>query len=190
LKNSGLELEKQRTRDSLTKAFFPIEWNDVEKKDGYQYALMRRFIFANDRDLILKARSDLGSVMRYYGVIADRNRLRRPGLNDGYKSIEFADNRTPNQDMLSRVKRVFQQRSPGLKHIYRKIIKKNPDNSFEGKNVLKLTIAADGTVKEFDENIRTAVSRWMFSKVKSGTTVVYVPIHFFEDDKTSFRLNK
>ena len=229
LLDSAKLLEKQRTRDSLMKAFFPIEWNDVEKKkDGYQYALMRRFIFAKNRDSILKARSDLGSVMCYYGVIARPNRF---GLNNGsegrfndgtgnssvdgrsflqsllgnsnvfpskwtlkvlYENIEFADKRTPNQDMLSRIKRVFQQRSPGLRHIYRKFVKKDSANTFQGKIVLKLTIAADGSVKEssikksttgvkeFDENIRTVVSRWTFPKVKSGTIVVYVPIRFYE----------
>lgn len=232
LLDSAKLLEKQRTIDSLMKAFFPIEWNDVEKKkDGYQYAFMRRFIFAKNRDSILKARADLGSVMCYYGVIADRNRPRRLGINDGsegrfnngpenasvdgrsilqsllgnsnvfpskwtlkvlYENIEFADKRTPNQDMLSRIKRVFQQRSPGLRHIYRKFVKKDSANTFQGKIVLKLTIAADGRVKEssikksttgvkeFDENIRTVVSRWTFPKVKSGTIVVYVPIRFYE----------
>lgn len=229
LLDSAKLLEKQRTIDSLMKAFFPIEWNDVEKKkDGYQYALMRRFIFAKNRDSILKARADLGSVMCYYGVIADRNRPRRLGFNDGsegrfnngpgnasvddwlslldnsntissrwlvkvlYKNIEFADQQTINHNMVSRVERVFRQRSPGLRHIYRKFIKKNSANTFQGKIVLKLTIAADGTVKEssikksttgvkeFDEEIRKAVSRWTFSKVESGTTVVYVPIHFYE----------
>ena len=233
LLDSAKLLEKQRTIDSLMKAFFPIEWNDVEKKkDGYQYALMRRFIFAKNRDSILKARADLGSVMCYYGVIVDRYKPRprlgfkddfKVGFNDGtgnssvdgrsifqsllgnsnvfpskwtlkvlYENIEFADKRTPNQDMVSRVKRVFRQRSPGLRHIYRKFIKKDSANTFQGKIVLKLTIAADGSVKEssikksttgvkeFDENIRTVVSRWTFPKVKSGTIVVYVPIRFYE----------
>ena len=32
LLDSAKLLEKQRTRDSLMKAFFPIEWNDVEKR--------------------------------------------------------------------------------------------------------------------------------------------------------------
>ena len=197
---------------------------------------MRRFIFAKNRDSILKARADLGSVMCYYGVIADRNRPRRLGINDGsegrfnngpenasvdgmfilqsllgnsnafqsrwsvkvlYEKIEFADKQTINQDMVSRVERVFRQKSPGLKHIYRKFIKKKSATTFQGKIVLKLTIAADGRVKEssieksttgvdsFDEEIRNSVSRWTFSKVKSGTTVVYVPIRFFRDDKTS-----
>ena len=113
-------------------------------------------------------------------------------VNVLYKNIEFADKQTFNQDMVSRVERVFRQRSPGLRLIYRKFIKKNSANTFQGKIVLKLTIAADGTVKEssikksttgvkeFDENIRTVVSRWTFPKVKSGTIVVYVPIQFFE----------
>ena len=231
LLDSAKLLEKQRTIDSLMKAFFPIEWNDVEKKkDVYQYALM---IFAKNRDSILKARADLGSVMCYYGVIVDRYKPRprlgfkddfKVGFNDGtgnssvdgrsilqslwggnsnvfpskwtlkvlYENIEFADKRTPNQDMLSRIKRVFQQRSPGLRHIYRKFIKKDSANTFQGKIVLKLTIAADGTVKKcsiknsttgvksFDEEIRNAASRWTFPKVKSGTIVVYVPIRFYE----------
>ena len=230
LLDSAKLLEKQRTIDSLMKAYFPIEWNDVEKKkDVYQNALM---IFAKNRDSILKARSDLGSVMCYYGVIVDRYKPRprlgskddfKVGFNDGtgnssvdgrsilqsllgnsnvfpskwtlkvlYKNIEFADKQTVNQDMVSRVKRVFQQRSPGLKHIYRKFIKKNPNNTFDGVITLKLTIAADGRVKkssikgsttgvkEFDEEIRKAVSQWTFPKVKSGTIVVYVPIRFYE----------
>ena len=230
LLDSAKLLEKQRTIDSLMKAYFPIEWNDVEKKkDVYQNALM---FFAKNRDSILKARSDLGSVMCYYGVIVDRYKPRprlgfkddfKVGFNDGtgnssvdgrsilqsllgnsnvfpskwtlkvlYENIEFTDKRTPNQDMLFRIKRVFQQRSPGLKHIYRKFIKKNPNNTFDGVITLKLTIAADGRVrkssikgsttgvKEFDEEIRKAVSRWTFPKVKSGTIVVYVPIRFYE----------
>lgn len=230
LLDSAKLLEKQRTIDSLMKAFFPIEWNDVEKKkDVYQYALM---IFAKNRDSILKARADLGSVMCYYGVIVDRYKPRprlgfkddfKVGFNDGtgnssvdgrsifqsllgnsnvfpsrwsvkvlYEKIESADNLTLDQDMLFRVKRVIRQRTPGLRHLYGKFLKKNPDNSFEGEITLKLTIAADGTVKKssiknsttgvksFDEEIRIAVSRWTFPKVKSETIVVYVPIRFYE----------
>ena len=148
----------------------------------------------------------------YYGVIA---RPRRSFEKDGllgalsnvprlrgsvkvlYEKIKSANKRTPNQDTFSRVERVFRLRVPGLKHIYCKYLKKNSDNTFEGVITLKLTIAADGTVKEssikksttgvkeFDEEIRKAVSRWMFTKVKSGNAVVYVPIRFYEEDKTS-----
>lgn len=215
LLDSAKQLEVQRTRDSLMKAYFPIEWDDVEKqKDGYQYACMRRFVFAKKRDSVWNAKSDLGSVMCYYGVIADRNRLHRLGFNDGsvedllrgnpnviklrgsvkvlYKNIEFADRQTLDQDMFYRVKRAFQQRTPGLRLLYGKFLKKNSANTFEGIITLKLTIAADGTVKEssikksttgvkdFDDEIRNAVSQWTFSKVKSGEVVVYVPIRFYE----------
>lgn len=148
----------------------------------------------------------------YYGVIA---RPRRSFEKDGllgalsnvprlrgsvkvlYEKIKSANKRTPNQDTFSRVERVFRLRAPGLKHIYCKYLKKNSDNTFEGVITLKLTIAADGTVKEssikksttgvkeFDEEIRKAVSRWTFTKVKLGNAVVYVPIRFYEEDKTS-----
>ena len=148
----------------------------------------------------------------YYGVIA---RPRRSFEKDGlfgalsnvprlrgsvkvlYEKIKSANKRTPNQDTFSRVERVFRLRVPGLKHIYCKYLKKNSDKTFEGVITLKLTIAADGTVKEssikksttgvkeFDEEIRKAVSRWTFTKVKSGSAVVYVPIRFYEEDKTS-----
>lgn len=148
----------------------------------------------------------------YYGVIA---RPRRSFEKDGllgslsnvprlrgsvkvlYEKIKSANKRTPNQDTFSRVERVFRLRAPGLKHIYCKYLKKNPNNTFEGVITLKLTIAADGRVKElsikgsttgvkeFDEEIRKAVSRWTFSKVKSGTTVVYVPIRFYEEARLS-----
>ncbi|WP_217898028.1 TonB family protein [Fibrobacter sp. UWB3] len=222
LLDSAAQLEVQRTRDSLMKAFFPIEWNDTEKnKYEYQNVFIQRYLFAKNRDSVRKARADLGSVMCYYGVIARPNRF---GLNNGsegrfingpenqmlgntnviklrgfvkvlYEKIESVDNLTLDQEMLFRVKRVFKQRIPGLRLIYGKFLKKN--NAFQGKIVLKMAIAADGTVKEssikksttgvkdFDEEIRNSVSRWTFSKVKSGTTVVYVPIHFYEDAKLS-----
>lgn len=84
--------------------------------------------------------------------------------------------------------------TPGLRHIYSiRYLKKNPDKHFEGKITLKLTIAADGSVKEnqiessttgykeFDEDIQKAVSRWKFPKVKSGETVATFPIAFHEN---------
>jgi len=84
--------------------------------------------------------------------------------------------------------------TPGLRHIYSiRYLKKNPDKHFEGKITLKLTIAADGSVKEnqiessttgykeFDKDIQKAVSRWKFPKVKSGETVATFPITFHEN---------
>ena len=57
---------------------------------------------------------------------------------------------------------------------------------------LKITIAPDGDVskisvassttgyKDFDGEIKVAVSRWKFSKVKSGNTTVTIPFDFSE----------
>lgn len=211
LLDSAKQLEVQRTRDSLMKTFFPIERTRIERKFGLRYDVGRMLSYgsAKRRDSVRTNLFNIGTKICYDGVVAPRSGFEKDGLlqvflrstNTAklrgtvkvlYKNIEFADKQTINQDMVSRVKRVFQQRSPGLKHIYRKFIKKNSANTFQGKIVLKLTIAADGTVKEssikksttgvkdFDEEIRKAVSRWTFSKVNSGTTVVYVPIHFYE----------
>ena len=84
--------------------------------------------------------------------------------------------------------------TPGLRHIYSiRYLKKNPDKHFEGEITFKLTISADGSVKEnqivssttgckeFDEDIQKAVSRWKFPKVKSGETIVTFPITFHEN---------
>ena len=86
--------------------------------------------------------------------------------------------------------KVVRQRTPGLRHIYNKFLKKKP--GFQGKVTLKFTIASGGEVisisiassttgyGEFDGEIKTAVSRWTFSKVKSGNTTVTIPFTFSE----------
>ena len=111
-----------------------------------------------------------------------------------FENIKSADNQTLNQEMYSRVAKVFRQKNPTLSHIYGMFLEGKPSNPFEGKITLMLTISADGTVKDaliissttgvkdFDENIINAVSRWTFSKVKSGEIVVYVTIIFYKED--------
>ena len=88
------------------------------------------------------------------------------------------------------IMKVVRQRTPGLRHIYNKFLKKKP--GFQGKVTLKFTIAPGGEVisisiassttgyGEFDGEIKTAVSRWKFSKVKSGNTTVTIPFTFSE----------
>ena len=88
------------------------------------------------------------------------------------------------------IMKVVRQRTPGLRHIYNKFLKKKP--SFQGKVILKFTIAPGGEIisisiassttgyNEFDEEVKTAVSRWKFSKVKSGNTTVTIPFPFSE----------
>lgn len=84
--------------------------------------------------------------------------------------------------------------TPGLLHIYSiRYLKKNPDKHIDGEIVFRLTIVADGSIKdikiissttdytEFDGEIQRAVGRWKFPKVKSGETVVTFPITFHEN---------
>ena len=88
------------------------------------------------------------------------------------------------------IMKVVRQRTPGLRHIYNKFLKKKP--GFQGKVTLKFTIAPGGEIisisiassttgyGEFDDEIKNAVSRWKFSKVKSGNTTVTIPFTFSE----------
>ena len=88
------------------------------------------------------------------------------------------------------IMKVVRQRTPGLRHIYNKYLKKKP--GFKGKVTLKLTIAPDGEIikisiassttgyGEFDKEIKSAVSRWKFGKVPSGNTTMTVPFTFVE----------
>jgi TonB family protein len=88
------------------------------------------------------------------------------------------------------IMKVVRQRTPGLRHIYNKMLKKKP--GFQGKVTLKFTIAPGGEIisisiassttgfGEFDSEIKNAVSRWTFSKVKSGNTTVTIPFTFSE----------
>ena len=88
------------------------------------------------------------------------------------------------------IMKVVRQRTPGLRHIYNKCLKKKP--GFQGKVTLRFTIAPGGEIisisnvssttgyPEFDNEIKNAVSRWTFSKVKSGNTTVTIPFTFTE----------
>jgi TonB family protein len=90
----------------------------------------------------------------------------------------------------SDIMKVVRTRTPGLRHIYNKYLKKKP--GLEGKVTLKFTIAPGGEViniavvssatghGEFDGEIKNAVGRWTFSKVKSGNTTVTIPFTFSE----------
>ena len=90
----------------------------------------------------------------------------------------------------SDIMKVVRQRTPGLRHIYNRYLKKKP--GFQGKVTLKFTIAPGGEIvsiavvssttgyAEFDADIKNAVGRWTFSKVKSGNTTVTIPFTFSE----------
>lgn len=88
------------------------------------------------------------------------------------------------------IMKVVRQRTPGLRQIYDKFLKKKP--GFRGRVALKFTIAPEGNIisisidssttgyAEFDASIKGAVSAWTFSKVKSGNTTVTIPFTFSE----------
>ena len=88
------------------------------------------------------------------------------------------------------IMKVVRQRTSGLRHIFNKSLKKKP--GFQGKVTLKFTIASNGEIisisivssttgfDEFDREIKSAVSRWTFSKVKDGNTTVTIPFDFSE----------
>ena len=90
------------------------------------------------------------------------------------------------------IMKVVRQRTPGLRHIYNKFLKKKP--GFSGKVTLKFTIAPGGEIisisigssttgyGEFDGEIKNAVSRWKFGKVESGNTTVRIPFTFSEGE--------
>ena len=232
LLDSAKQLELKRTRDSLMKAFFPIELTENDK-DRYRYIFGHILKQGPARwsDSVRKAKRDFRADVFYYGVRADWGRMRtlgnhsrHAGFNDGsenrsiedflqtvmggnvnvekpkvavkvlYENIKSANKQTLDQDMYSRVERTFRQKTPGLRFIYGKFLKRDSVNTFEGKITLKLTIAADGTVKEssikssttgvkvFDENIRKVVSSWKFFKENSGKIAVYVTIRFYKED--------
>lgn len=108
------------------------------------------------------------------------------------------------------VLKVIRQRTPGLRHIYNKHLRKNrakaclknsQDNfnpDFNGMVVFKLNINADGSVqkieiqssntgnKDFDDEVKRALSRWKFPKMNSSEVVTF-PITFFEKS-TPFKL--
>ncbi|WP_290722593.1 TonB family protein [Fibrobacter sp. UBA2449] len=96
----------------------------------------------------------------------------------------------------SDIMEVVRQRMPGLRHIYNKFLKLQPH--FQGVVSLRFTIAPGGEIisisiassttgyGEFDNEIKTAVSRWNFGKFKcddgnvANETTVTVPFTFYE----------
>lgn len=91
---------------------------------------------------------------------------------------------------LKNVMNVIRQRTPGLRHIYNKFLNKKP--GFSGKVTVKFTVAPNGEVtrisiassntkyKDFENEIKSAVSRWKFAKSESGNSTVTVQFAFSE----------
>lgn len=90
----------------------------------------------------------------------------------------------------SEIMKVVRQRTPGLRHIYNKHLKKKP--GFQGKVTLRFTIAPGGEIigmnlvssttgySAFDNDVKNAVAKWTFGVIKSGNTTVTIPFTFTE----------
>ena len=168
------------------------------------------------RDSLSKRKAEIDKILKevatlstsgtttLYGVVRSSSKgLERD--KDGKFIIEKAKGfaKTPTFEELSLERGVYddrvsflrpiRQRTPGLRHIYNKHLKKSP--SFSGTIVFRLNINADGTVQKvqidstttgnraFDEEIRKAVSSWNFPK-KNSEDVATFPIRFYEDEPT------
>lgn len=105
------------------------------------------------------------------------------------KKIDEYDIKVKGALSKNEVVRVLRQRTPGLRHVYNKFLKKKKPN-FEGLVKLKLVVNSSGEVdsvsvvhsttgfEEFDEEIKTAVGRYKFPKVDSGNTAIEIPFEF------------
>lgn len=142
-------------------------------------------------------------VQDFREVPLKRSIIRKPnGAVSAPTSDEMKSTGGDEHDKDSILK-VIRQRTPGLRHIYNKHLKKNrakaylknnhddikPD--FNGMIVFKLNVNADGSVqkaeiqssntgnKDFDDEVKRALSRWKFPKMNSNVTVTF-PLTFFE----------
>jgi hypothetical protein len=149
-------------------------------------------------------------VQDFREVPLKRSIIRKPnGAVSAPTSDEMKSTGGDEHDKDSILK-VIRQRTPGLRHIYNKHLKKNrakaylknnQDNvnpNFNGMIVFKLNVNADGSAqkveiqssntgnKNFDDEVKRALNRWKYPKLKSSEVVTF-PITFFEKS-TPFKL--
>jgi len=197
----GLELS------SSCRADLKLLTGQTKTASAAAYELMKNAKFTKDIDRILKdvaglqttGKTVLGG--RRGKADGDSNDGGAGGIGDGLAGLIKAKGniKTPSESdviigsgsrSVADIMKVVHQRTPGLRHIYNKFLKKKP--GFQGKVTLKFTIAPGGEVVsisiassttdygEFDREIKNAVSRWSFSKVKTGNTTVTIPFTFSE----------
>lgn len=104
-----------------------------------------------------------------------------------YTNEDVEESSRSSEDIME----IVNKRTPALVKIYNKFLEKK--NGFAGRVSLKFTIAPSGEIinisiassttgySEFDREIKKAVSRWTFNKVKSGNTTVTVRLPFRND---------
>lgn len=202
--DKSLEQEKVNTEQSM----------DVEKEDSEK--LRRDSVFKASIDSVLKSVGNLsthGTTMLYgcrpengcsvkrdeYGIpVIDEKYLqgRARGVAKAPAFEELSLDRGVYDDKVLFIQ-IIRRRTPGLRHIYNKHLKKS--SSFSGTIVFRLNINADGTVQkvqidstttgntDFDEEVRKAVGRWNFQNMNSGVVaklntdvVATFPVQFYE----------
>ena len=204
--DKSLEQEKGKTEQSL----------DVKKEDAEK--LRRDSVFKASIDSVLKSVGHLsthGTTTLYgcrpeNGCSVKRDEYGIPVIDEKYlQGRARGVAKAPTYEELSVVSgvdsnrvlvlRTIRQRTPGLRHIYNKHLKRNP--SFSGTIVFRLNINADGAVQkvqidstttgntDFDEEVQKAVGRWNFQNMNSGVVaklntdvVATFPIRFYEDE--------
>lgn len=176
------------------------------------YDLMKNQKFSKDIDKVLNDVAGLQTTGK--SQLGGRRGKADGGSNEGYAEGGIGDGlagllggkakgsiKTPSErdiDMgagdgsrgKAEIMKVMRQRTPGLRHIYNKFLKKRP--GFSGRVTLKFTIAPGGEIisisiassttgyAEFDNEIKNAVKRWTFGTVNSGNTTVSIPFSFAE----------
>lgn len=200
--DKSLEQEKGKTEQSL----------DVKKEDAEK---LRRDSLSKRKAEIDKILKDVAALSTsgtttLYGVVRSGSKdLERD--KDGKPIIERAKGvaKAPAFEELSLDRGVYddkvlfiqiiRRRTPGLRHIYNKHLKKSP--SFSGTIVFRLNINAGGAVQnvqidstttgntDFDEEVQKAVGRWNFQNMNSGVVaklntdvVATFPIRFYEEE--------
>lgn len=162
---NGMELKKTQPKGSLGDDPVSVEFNNVLKKVA-GFLIPAEPEPAGDAGEAVEESANSGSI---------------PSESDVTVSGRLS---------LSDVMKVVRQRTPALQRIYGKYAKKNP--GFGGVVTLKLVISPKGAVSKisvaesttdfaaFDKEVKGAVNRWKFGKVKSGNTTVTIPFSFGE----------
>lgn len=190
-----LEQEKGKTEQSL----------DVKKEDAEK--LRRDSVFKASIDSVLKSVGNLSThgTTTLYGVARDcrdcplglEKEFAEKLIKEKAKGVakapafeELSLDRGVYDDKVLFIQ-IIRRRTPGLRHIYNKHLKKSP--SFSGTIVFRLNINADGTVQkvqidstttgntDFDKDVQNAVSRWRFPKMNSDEVATF-PVKFYEEE--------
>lgn len=159
----------------------------IEESLAAQSSLNERFFYVT---VTFRRGSDdlayLGDQIGSVHVTAENEEVKISGGVNAVreKDIEISSDASLNARFILHAIRM---RYAGLTHVYNKHLQIKPD--LNGKIVVTISIAPDGTVgdvfikssttgfDEFDEEIKTTLSRWRFNK-SNGTTTVTIPLAF------------